>query len=135
MRDIVSISLVGLLLFGCDDTNSISGKYSGGSTTEILGGNMPVTGAVSMNAMIAQENNKITVQFQSCSIVFESHETGLANIVKNSSCTIDPEVDSGITFIINEGQANFGDDTFGMILHGVSNDDATWNFTFAGVRK
>ena len=135
MRHIFLICLLVPLFIGCSDNTSISGVYSGGSTTEIRGGDTTVTGAVSMNATIKQQGTNISVQFQSCRVEFESYATGLANAVKNSSCTLDPEIDGGTTFVINKGQATFGDATFGMMLHGVASDKATWDFTFAGVRK
>ena len=135
MRYIVSICLLGLLSFGCSDIHSISGEYTGRSIIEIIGGNSAGRGGVVMSAMITQKNNNITVQFQSCSISFEIYDTGLAKFVKGSSCTIDPEVDGGTNFIITKGQALFGDDAFGMEVHGVSSDNATWDFIFSGVRK
>jgi hypothetical protein len=128
------ICLLGLLNFGCSD-NSISGEYSGRSITKILGGNTSGRSVVVMSAMITQKNNNISVQLQSCNVSFEIYDTGLANFVKGSSCTIDPEVDGGTNFIIKKGQALFGDDAFGMELHGVSSDKSTWDFIFSGIRK
>lgn len=135
MRSIILLFILGTLCAACSKTASIAGEYMGNTSMRITGGPSTSHGSVRGSTTISGGGKQFVVEQRYCRITFNVVAGGLAKVASGESCTVDPEVDGGVRFDITEGEATFGDNTFGMTLTGTSPEGTQLNLTFAGLKR